>query len=61
MSFTLATLKTAVQDYLETNEDTFVASLTHLLRKQKNEYLKLFNCQIKEKMCKAIFLRAIDF
>jgi hypothetical protein len=31
MSFTLSTLKTAVQDYLETDETTFVNNLNNFI------------------------------
>jgi len=41
MSFTLATLKTAVQDYLETNEDTFVSQLDTFITQAEERIFKV--------------------
>ena len=38
MSFTFATLKTAIQDYTETSETTFNNIFLYLLKKLKKEY-----------------------
>ena len=40
MSFTLATLKTAVQDYLETDETTFVNNLNNIILQAEERILK---------------------
>jgi hypothetical protein len=41
MSFTLATLKTAVQDYLETNEETFVSQLDTFITQAEERIFKV--------------------
>ena len=40
MSFTLSTLKTAVQDYLETDETTFVSNLNNFILQAEERILK---------------------
>ena len=40
MSFTLATLKSAVQDYCETAETTFVADLDTFIKEAEERILK---------------------
>ena len=40
MSFTLSTLKTAVQDYLETDETTFVNNLNNFILQAEERILK---------------------
>ena len=40
MSFTLATLKTAIQDYLETDETTFVNNLNTFIEQAEERILK---------------------
>ena len=40
MSFTLSTLKTAIQDYLETDETTFVANLDNFILQAEERILK---------------------
>ena len=40
MSFTLATLKSAVQDYCETSESTFVAELDTFIKEAEERILK---------------------
>lgn len=42
MSFTLATLKSAVQDYCETAETTFVAGLDTFIEEAEERILKTF-------------------
>ena len=41
MSFTLATLKTAIQDYTDNTETSFVTNLPNFIRLQKKEYLRM--------------------
>jgi hypothetical protein len=50
MSFTLATLKTAVQDYLQVDETTFNNNLNTLYRRQRQGFLSLFSCLSSVKM-----------
>ena len=40
MSFTLSTLKTAVQNYVESSETTFVASLDTFIQEPEERILK---------------------
>ena len=40
MAFTFSTLKTAIQDYLETNETTFVAQLPAIITQAEERILK---------------------
>ena len=40
MSFTLATLKTTIQDYLESDETTFVNSLNTIILQAEERILK---------------------
>ena len=40
MSFTLATLKTAVRDYCETSETTFVSTLPTFIKEAEERILK---------------------
>ena len=41
MSFTLATLKTAIQDYLECTESTFVTNLPTFIKESEQRIFKL--------------------
>ena len=41
MSFTLATLKTAIQDYLECTESTFVTNLPTFIKEAESRIFKL--------------------
>ena len=40
MSFTLATLKTAIQDYTDNNETVFVNNLNNFIKAAEEKYLK---------------------
>ena len=41
MSFTYATLKTAIQDYLESSESTFVTNLPTFIKEAESRIFKL--------------------
>ena len=49
MSFTLATLKSTVQDYLQVNETTFNNNLNTFIKKPRAAYSSWFSSQSKEK------------
>ena len=50
MSFTLATLKTAVKDYCETSESTFDTQLTTFIQEAEERILKNVELQTSERM-----------
>ena len=50
MSFTLATLKTAVKDYCETSESTFDTQLTTFIQEAEERILKMLSFQTLERM-----------
>ena len=41
MSFTLATLKTAIQDYLEVSETTFTNNLNNFIKESESRIFKM--------------------
>lgn len=48
MAWTLTTLKQAIQDYLETDETTFVSNLDNIIRQAEDRILKNPNIQIPD-------------
>ena len=52
MSFTLGTLKTAIQDYLEVSETTFTTQLPTFITEAEDRIFSFVQHQSKEKMCK---------
>ncbi len=53
MSFTLATLKTAVQDYLQVSETTFTNQLDTFIQEAESRIFKLVQLPEQRKTCKA--------
>ena len=50
MAWTYTTLKSAIQDYLETTETTFVNNLPVIIRQAEDRILNLYNFLILKKM-----------
>lgn len=61
MSFTLTTLKTAIQDYLETDETTFVNNLNNIILQAEERILKAVQIPDQRKMYRVMFHRIIGF
>ena len=61
MSFTLATLKTAVQDYLQVSESTFTSQLNTFITESEDRILVWFSCLGKGKTSRARLHRVTDF
>ena len=54
MSFTLATLKTAVQDYLQVSESTFTSQLDTFITEAGDRIFGLVQMQNKEKCARTL-------
>ena len=50
MSFTLTTLKTAIQDYTDNAETTFVNNLNNFIKGAENKIFETVDLEILEKM-----------
>ena len=50
MSFTLATLKTAIKDYLENQETTFTNNLDNFIKSAEERILKSVDLEFFRKM-----------
>ena len=53
MSFTLATLKSTVQDYLQVNETTFNNNLNTFITESEDRIFKMVQLPEQRKMCRA--------
>ncbi len=55
MSFTLATLKTAVQDYLQVSETTFTNQLPRFIQEAEDRIFNLVQLPFQRKKCTSNF------
>lgn len=61
MSFTLATLKTAVQDYLQVSETTFTNQLSTFIQESESRIFSMVQLPNQRKTYKAHLQQQIDF
>ena len=61
MSFTFATLKTAIQDYTENSETTFVNNLSNFIKIAEERILKNVQLSVFRKNASAAFTGSSEF
>ena len=61
MSFTFATLKTAIQDYTENNETTFVNNLSIFIKEAEERILKSVQLSLFRRNATASFASSNKF
>ena len=57
MSFTLATLKSTVQDYMESTETTFTSNLNTFIKEAEDRIFNNVQLPVQRKKCARLFER----